>query len=83
MAHNFRIKPVPHKNKDGSESKSKKDYVVIDRKRKGTRIVGIANSQKAANQMIEDERAVIIWNHANKNPHDQHFLNKHGMRVDR
>lgn len=83
MAHHFRIKPVPHKNKDGSDSKSKRDWQVLDRTRQGTRVVGIVTTKKAAENMIDHERAGVVMDHAAKHPNDHKFLDKHGMGASR
>jgi hypothetical protein len=76
MAHKFRIKPVPHKNKDGSDSKSKFDYHVLDRTRQGTRVVGVATTKKAAEELVEVERQRLIGDHVKRHPNDQSFRNK-------
>lgn len=81
MAHNMKVEIRPHKNKDGSESKTKKDYVVIDRPRKGCQIeVGVVSSQKAADSLIDVTRKMLHTNHMRKNPNDKHFLRKHGYK---
>lgn len=76
MAHKFRVKVVPHRNKDGSESKTKKDYEVWDRTRSGRRLVGVRTTRKSADALIGDERSRLVLEHANTHPNDKAFLNK-------
>lgn len=77
MAHNFQIKVVPHVNKDGSESATKKDYQVWDRTRRGRVLVGVRYTRKSAETLIEDARSDAHLAHANNHPNDRHFTNKH------
>jgi len=76
MAHNFRVKVVPHKNKDGTAAKKKKDYVVIDRSRSGSRQVGVASTRKAADGLIAMERDRLVQVHSMAHPNDRAFHNK-------
>lgn len=62
MAHHIKIKSKPHQNKDGSLSASKRDHVVTDRHRGKKRVVGVATSRKAAEQMVADEHARLNEN---------------------
>jgi hypothetical protein len=82
MAHHIKVLSRPHKNKDGSESKTKKDHLVIDRHRGKKVVVGVATSKKAADEMIEEYRVGVRWTHAVTNPHDHAFLSKHGKRAN-
>lgn len=81
MAHHFSVKTVPHKNKDGSPSKTKKDYEVWDRSRGKKTLVGVATSKKGAEELKDSERFSIMMRHINRHPHDHAFLNKHGKRI--
>lgn len=78
MAHHFRVKVRPHRNKDGTPSKTKKDYVVIDRTRSGSSEVGVVSSRKAADDLIEVARKMLHSEHIKKHPNDRAFLRKHG-----
>jgi hypothetical protein len=78
MAHSFRIKTVPHINKDGKPSATKHDYVVIDRTRSGSIEVGVVTSQKAANDLIDAARKMLHSNHLRNHPNDRAFGQKHG-----
>lgn len=80
MSHKFKVEPIPHLNKDGSPSKTKKDYRVIDRTRQGPRLIGVETSQKGADRLISEERAELIRTHAELHPNDQAFMKKHGIQ---
>lgn len=77
MARKYRIKTVPHKNKDGSVSKTKKDYVVIEKNRGKKREVGVASSGKAAEEMIDEDRRRAFHRHLYSHPNDKMFRAKH------
>lgn len=77
MAHHFLIQTRPHKNKDGTFSEFKKDYVVIHRGRGGRYEVGVAPSKVKAEEIVAVERQRLIGEHMEKNPSDQAFINKH------
>lgn len=66
----------PHKNKDGSDSKVRKDYVVIHRGRGGRYEVGVAKSQNAADEMIEQHRMELRARHMDQHPNDKQFMRK-------
>lgn len=80
MAHKFRVQVVPHRNKDGSESASKKDYRVLDRSRGKTRTVGVESSQKRAQELIDTERERLVAQHASSHPRDTAFFRKKGTK---
>jgi hypothetical protein len=83
MAHNFRIKVVPHKNKDGTESATKKDYEVWDRPRRGgRRLVGVESSMKRATDLIAAERLLLVTEHLSQHPNDLAFVTKHHLIGD-
>ncbi len=71
MAHHFRIKPVPHTNKDGTLSASRKDYVIIDRSRGKVTKVGVTSSRKNADEFITKRRAALVDQHKTNHPNDQ------------
>lgn len=79
MAHNIKIKPVPHINKDGSVSASKKDYKVLDRHRGKTMVVGVGSSMKAAENLLIQHRRNIVEEHLTSHPNDSAFIRKHGL----
>lgn len=77
MAHKITVVVTPHKNKDGSESKSKKDYEVWDRSRGNKTRVGVATSQKGAQELIDEHRMSAHTRHLLEHPNDLAFQNKH------
>lgn len=79
MAHKIFVKPVPHINKDGSESASKKNYEVWDRTRNKTVMLGRFPSKKAAEDAIPGYRDQIVSDHMKSHPNDIHFQKKHGV----
>jgi hypothetical protein len=81
MSHKFKVEVIPHRNKDGSPSKTKKDYRVIDRTRSGPRLIGVETSQKAAQGLIDQARVDIVAEHLAKHPNDLAFKKKHGVKV--
>ena len=80
MSHKFKVEPIPHRNKDGSLSKTKKSYRVIDRTRSGPRLVGVESSQKAAENLIALERGALQLHHLAMHPNDLAFKRKHGIK---
>ena len=80
MAHNIKITPIPHKNKDGSESKTKKDYRVTDKTRRKVIEVGVASSQKAAEALVSEHRSRVFAAHHAIHPGDRAFNKKHAER---
>lgn len=81
MAHQIKIRPRPHKNKDGSESKTKRDYVVVDRTRGGRVIeVGVGSTLRAAENLVTDYRNKLVADHLEKHPNDTAFKAKHGIK---
>ena len=79
MAHKFSVKITPHQNQNGSLSKTKKDYTVYDRSRGKKVLVGVATSQKGANELIEHTREMKHADHLAKHPNDTAFKTKHGI----
>jgi hypothetical protein len=71
MAHHFKIETRPHVNRDGSESESKKDYVVIHRGRGGRYEVGVFTSRSRAVDGIANERTRLIEQHKTNHPNDE------------
>lgn len=80
--HKISITPVPHVNRDGSKSATKKDYVVTDKFRKQKVHVGVASSMKAAVEMRDNRRAELIRAHVETHPNDKHFQRKHGIKPE-
>lgn len=78
MAHKVKVRVVPHRNKDGSLSDVKKDYLVVDKTRRGLVTVAVCNSWAAAKKALDEYRVQIFYAHKSKHPNDQAFLNKHG-----
>ena len=80
MAHKLKVEIVPHTNKDGSPSKTKKDYILTDRTRGKKLQVGVASSQKALDQLMVDYRSAQAEMHLSKHPNDRAFRQKHGVK---
>ena len=80
MAHKFSTKTVPHINKDGSPSKVKKDVQVWDQSRGKRTLVGVATSQKGAEELIQHTRDMLIADHLANHPNDHAFRAKHGIK---
>lgn len=78
MAVHITLKQVPHLNKDGSLSKTKKDWQVWVRERSGRKHKIFEGSTKAGAESAErnfrDEKSSL---HLANNPNDQHYKNKH------
>ena len=53
MAHSFKVVTVPHTNKDGSASKTKKDHYLYDRTHRGTVFMGKCSSKKELEAQAE------------------------------
>jgi hypothetical protein len=77
VAHEIRIKVVPHRNGNGELSLTTKDYVVIDRTRGRTVTVGVRPSMKKAIELREEHRVGCFATHLSRNPNDAAFLHKH------
>lgn len=78
MAHRFKVVARPHTNKDGSASKTKKDYFVIHTGRGGRRVLP-ARSRTEAEFLIDEERQALIDLHLMRHPNDVNFRRKHGI----
>ena len=59
MAHHVKIKTLPMLHKDGSESKTRKRYIVTDRSRGKKKIIAEVTSKKSAEQARDDYWAVL------------------------
>lgn len=81
MAHRIKVEEIPHKNKDGSFSQTKKDYRVIDRTRSGRVEVGVASSRKAVTDLIAEYRLQVVQKHLSRNPDDLAFLSKNKLPI--
>lgn len=79
MAHHLKVVARPHKNKDGSDSKTKKDYVVTDRTRQGVEFVGVATSKQKLEEIKTKFREVVVQAHLDRHPNDLAFKRKHGL----
>lgn len=79
MAHHFKVEERPHQNKDGSTSKTKKDYVLIDRTRRGSRVIDVLSSVSNVKGRLMIERKLLIMAHLEKHPNDMAFRRKHGL----
>lgn len=79
MAHNIKIVPVPHKNKDGTLSEHRHDYEVIDRHRGKKVLVGVASNPKAAETLMQQHRNRVVADHLEKHPNDGAFKSKHAV----
>lgn len=82
MAHHFKVESRPHLNKDGSPSKTRREYRVIDRPRKNRRLIGEVSSQKDAQVLLQSAREAVIRLHADQHPNDRAFLRKHKLMGD-
>ena len=79
MAHKFKVVERPAKNKDGSDSKRKKVYSIIDRCRSGRRmVVDGLTSKKEVELAIAWAREDLVSNHLSKHPNDKAFIAKKG-----
>ena len=82
MSHKIKIHAVPHKNKDGTDSKVRKDYHVYDKHRGKKTLVGVASSRSAADEICNVYRGELILRHVKKHPNDNHFFSKHKIEKD-
>lgn len=80
MAHHIRVKEVPHINKDGSPSETKKDYLILDRTR--GRVVEVARvARKASIEVtIAEYRGDLVAEHRTKHPNDTRGMK--GVQAD-
>jgi hypothetical protein len=74
--HKFRIQMRPHRNKDGTFSKTRKDYVVIDKTRGKRKRVGVAPSRAKAEEVVFNARQDEVFRHLTEHPNDLAFLRK-------
>lgn len=80
MAHHFKVVTVPHVNRDGSNSKTRKDHLVYHRKRRGGyRLLAVESSRRAAQEVVDVQRQVILDEHLRHHPNDRNFQRKHGI----
>lgn len=77
MAHKIHVKPVPHINKNGEESKTKKDYVVTCRSRGKLCLSESASTAAAAQRVVESHRQEKFVAHRSNHPHDLQHVVKH------
>lgn len=76
MAHKIKVLSKPHVNKDGSESKTKKDWFFRDRNRSGVFVSELYGTQKEAQRESEIYRDRLADEHVKRHPNDTNFLNK-------
>lgn len=76
MAHVITVFPKAHINKDGSESKSKKDWFFRDRNRGGVFVSDPYPSKKAAEDASLEYREDKRREHMEKHPNDLNFKRK-------
>lgn len=82
MALHVTYKRVPHLNKDGSLSKTKKDWQVWIKGRRGKKEKIFEGSTKAGAESAEkNAREFARQTHLENNPNDLHFKNKHGIKA--
>ena len=79
MAHNIKVETVAALNKDGSPSKTRKNYMIYDRTRRGKIFMGKCTSKKELNAHLLDLRSDFIAEHLRKHPNDKAFQRKHGV----
>lgn len=79
MAHKFKVVVRPHKNKDGSDSKTRKDRFVVHTGRGGRRVRGPFSNDIQVQDHIEAERERLIAAHLHQHPRDMNFRRKHGL----
>lgn len=79
MAHKIRVVTKPHKNKDGSESETKKEYHILDHTRGKTVVVAVVSSKNEVKDRIEKYRQGLLMQHLSKHPNDLAFARKHRL----
>lgn len=79
MAHSIKVEIRPAKNKDGSDSKRKKIYTVIDRHRKHRVQLAEVSTQDEVDSVIELRRESARESHLKKHPNDTAYRRKHGL----
>lgn len=77
MAHRIKVAVRPHKNKDGSDSKTKKDYTITDKSRGKRRVIATTMSKSEAYELRNITREAVLIAHARKHPNDLAFRRKH------
>lgn len=77
MAHAIKVRPVPHRNKDGRLSKTKKDWIVVCRSRGKVCHSEICQSQSDANDAVKQHREIAFLAHLSNHPNDIAFRHKH------
>jgi hypothetical protein len=77
VAHRLKVVVRPHTNKDGSISKTRKDYEVIDRTRKQRLPVGLVHNKKDLDLMTGAYWESVHLRHLRTHPNDKAFLAKH------
>lgn len=79
MAHSFKVVPEPLSNKNGTPSKTRRRYKVVDRTRGGTRLIGYAKTKKDIPALLDQAREAALESHLRRHPNDLHFQRKHGL----
>lgn len=77
MAHKIKVDVIPHTNKDGSPSKTRKDYIVTDRTRQGRVEVGLVHNKVDLDNLVDSYRTWVIDNHLIRHPNDRAFRRRH------
>ena len=83
MAHDVKVRAVPHQNKDGNLSKTKKDWIVSCRSRGKDCYREVCKTRSAALEVVEDHRATAYAMHLLGHPNDTVFKNKHIKPVEK
>lgn len=80
MAHNIKVETVAALNKDGSPSKTKKNYMIYDRTRRGKVFMGKCTSKKELDNRLDEIRGSILDKHRWAHPNDLAFKRKHNIQ---
>lgn len=82
MANHIKVETIAASNKDGSISKTRKNYIVLHRGRRGgNKVVAVCKTKKELDIELKHLRQDFIDIHLAKHPNDLAFLRKHGIKA--
>ena len=76
MAHKIKIRDVPHRNKNGTLSETKKDWIEKCQSRHKECFFEVATTRKAAEAAADQHRREKVFQHSYNHPDDRAFVNK-------